>query len=114
MGQSIDIAKVGFADSELLQYSSSGDELVILLKLWDERHVVVTFRGVSRVLCHVSRWVAEFSELSSESSFLGDALEEMYEIRPDSHPYRHYQFLGVEGESVIEVVAESVEASLQP
>jgi hypothetical protein len=114
MSRSLDIAKVGFADSELLQYSSSGDELVILLKLWDERRVVVTFRGVSRVLCHASSWVAEFSEPASESSFLDAALSEVYETVPDSHPYRHYQFLGVEGESVIEVVAESVEASLQP
>lgn len=101
-------SEIGFADGEIESYQKVADVLTVRVKAWNERLLEVTFRDVLRLSDFDAGDIHDLRELSGESDFYKKALDHVYDSRPDVVPYRHYSFIGIEGDGVLDVVAETV------
>jgi hypothetical protein len=98
----------GFADASLVRYERKEDRLVVDVKLWNEIEVSLLFSDTLSVL---DRGMGDISDVveSLESEFFDMALAYNYDVAPaQADRPRLFQFLSVDGEPALEIVAGSV------
>jgi hypothetical protein len=103
--------EIGFADSELVSYSRYASELSVIVKTWDSSLVTVTFFDVIGVLDLNVGDISEICQESETTRLMSKAVERMYESPPDVLPYNVYQFLDLDGNIAMEIIAASVTVS---
>lgn len=106
-------AAIGFSDGEIDSYHKRGDVVEVLVKAWNERRIRVTFRSVICLLDCASGDIADLCEVTEQTDFLKAAVARVYEAMPSQHPYRHFQFIGIEGSGVLDVAAEVIEIAVE-
>jgi len=104
--------EVGFADSELQSYRRDGDTFVVSLVAWNKKTIRFCFADMIFVVDRGAGDISDVCEVKAASPFLDEALRIQYEDVPDDHPYRLFQFLNMDDEPSLEVVAASVEIAL--
>ena len=102
-------SEIGFADSEVEKYSrTSGGQIVVSVRAWNQRQIEVTFEGVIAVADHD---VGEISALVCDDLRSEDVLQiaigRLYESPPRQHPYRAYSFLDHDDGLSLVIVAEA-------
>jgi hypothetical protein len=105
MSHAVD-SPIGFADSELEGYHRDGSEVVVRVRAWNAKRLVATFTEVVGLR---DRLAGDFSELVRDvadgDDFMRDALKQVYEKIPSSHPYQVFSFLNQDDLPSLEIVA---------
>lgn len=99
---------VGLADAELTDYCRRDDELVVGIKAWNEERLLVRFREPVAMHDRGAWSVSDLCESGSQTALLQEALGYQYETIPSDHGLRVFEFLDVDGQSVLEVIAREV------
>lgn len=99
---------IGLADSELLEYSRTGNEVTVQVRTWNDKKLVLRFTETIGVLDLLA---GDFSELLQDhaetTDFLARALRNTYEVVPQEHPYHTYAFTNLDGDPSLIIVAEN-------
>ena len=98
---------IGFADGMIQSYRKIGDVLDVHVKAWNDRQIDIRFVEVVRLLDNDAGEVCDFCEVMEKSTLFQAAIDHVYEMIPENIPYRHFQFIGIDGDSVLDVVAEA-------
>lgn len=99
--------EVGFADSEILSYETNNDGLLIYLKCWNEKILHLQFVDCILFLILDSWQISDICE-TADSQLLDKSLQKVYEIIPDQHPYKVFQFIDNEDDPVIEIACTNI------
>ncbi len=99
--------QIGFADSEILSYHSSNDNLILRLKCWNEK--IIEFEFVDCILFLIlNNWkISDVCELN-DSFLMERALKKVYETIPEQHPYKVFQFLDNDDDPAVEVACTNM------
>jgi hypothetical protein len=54
----------------------------------------------------------DLCEIIGQTEMFQAAVARVYDVVPSEVPYRHFQFVGVDGDGVLDVVAEAIEVSV--
>jgi hypothetical protein len=103
---------VEFSDSEFVSYDRKSDDFVVLIDAWNGTRLTVSFSQCEGVLDLGIGDISDFIEETESDQFFEQIISRIYTNLPDDHPYHLYQFLGLDGEPVLEVVAETVRVSV--
>ena len=102
---------IGFADSELVEYSRDIDCVRVVVRLWNDETLVVRFEEVIGLVDYNAGDFTALVHGHTESATLKSALDRIYDLVPSDHPYKAYAFLDLDGRPGLEIVAISVEIS---
>jgi hypothetical protein len=106
---------IGFSDSELDSYSRSGGVVLVRVKSWNERLLVVRFRDAIGLRdLSAGSFSGAVRGSAASAQFLREALECSYTALPTAHPYHVYSFLNADDEPALEVVAAGCEVTVDP
>ena len=103
--------EVGFSDGEVRYYFREEGAFTVVVEAWNGALVRVAFDDPAGV-CDTG--VGDISDICVEdagSPFMSRVLGELYEVAPASHPYRLYQFLNLDEQPALEVVAAGITIS---
>jgi hypothetical protein len=104
---------VGFADCEFVSHTRSGPEFTVLIDAWNGKRLEITFIEFEGVLdCGVGD-ISDFREETEKTAFFERVMSIVYDTMPDKSNYRLYQFLNLDGEVALEVVASGVEITIR-
>ena len=98
---------IGFSDSELLSYQQKSGKFTAFLKMWNGVEIQIEFSEVTGVNDLGVGDISNFVE-DENTPFLNSILSKVYEIAPTSHPYRSFQFLDLDDNPVLEIIAVSL------
>jgi hypothetical protein len=104
-------SEFGFSDSELVSYQRTGDEFTVTVKAWNGSRLTVFFKQFEGVLDYGLGDISDFVEESDETPFIKQVISRIFTETPKEHTYRVYQFLDLDGEPILEVVAASANVS---
>jgi uncharacterized protein with LGFP repeats len=105
---------IGFADSEFEGYTRSGANVVVEVRAWNERIVIVSFRDVLVLRdCLAGSFSRAVRDFPGSTNTLNEALARNFDSVPSSHPYRVYSFLDLDGDPSLEIVAASCEITVR-
>lgn len=99
--------KIGFADSEIISYTSDKNCVVVYLLTWNETVLKMEFVDY---ICFFTYGAADISDVceNPSSELLKIALENMYEKIPDNHGYKLYEFVNLQDEAAMEIVCKDL------
>ena len=97
-------SEIGFADSEIVSYRSENDNLVIEVKSWNDKTVNLEFEDCIFFLISNSWYISEICE-ANDSIYKEMALNKVYEKIPAKIPYRFFQFLDLDDDPSVEIIA---------
>ena len=100
-------AQFGFSDSELVRYAREKNKVKVVLKLWDERIIEISFNEVIGTKDMNCGNISEFCQETKQSRFFENALANEFVIIPESHDLLSFQFLNLDEEVSFEVIAKS-------
>ncbi len=98
---------IGFADSQLLSYSSNNDNLIVFMKCWNEEIVKFEFIECIGFLILNSWNIADVCEVK-DSFLLQRALAKIYEVIPKLSEYRIFQYIDQDGEVSAEIISKNI------
>lgn len=99
---------VGFADGEVTGYATRDDRLSVAVRAWNGERLVVAFSEPLGVRDRGVASIQDVCEVAGETPLLAEVLAYHYESVPDDHGLRVFQFLDLDGEPSLEVVARDV------
>ena len=99
--------KIGFSDGEITSYSRDQNNLVVKVKTWNDTYLIITFLDVVGIIDYGIGDISNFVEETEETSFLKIILNRVYELIPEAPPYRLFQFLDLDDNPSLEIVAVS-------
>ena len=98
---------IGLADSELVEYSRSGNEVTVHVRAWNDQKLILRFPEAIGVQDLVA---GDFSDLLQDSAeaaaFLMLTLSKAYDALPREHPYHTYTFTNLDGDPALIIAAE--------
>ena len=101
---------IDFADSEYKSFQMSEDyNLTIYLESWDAKKLRLVFTHAIRFSYKLGDGVVNLYEVENNTSFLNEALLQMYIDIPANHSYKLFQLEDLHHFPFIEIVAEKVE-----
>lgn len=112
MKKKIDTFK-SIADSELISYSRQDNTFTVNIHAWNASLITATFIEFEGAADYGLGDISEFVEETDSTDFLGRVLVNVYEEAPETHPYHLYQFLNLDGEPALEVVATDVKLTYE-
>jgi len=101
---------IGVADSQLIAYQRDSRSLRVLLQTWNGSRMSLIFEEF--IGC-VDTGIGEVSELLLETvptDFFNSMLQKTYVKVPMDHGYELYQFIDVDGDPSLEIVARAFSA----
>ena len=101
--------KIGFSDSALVSYSKNDKSLLIIVKAWNEKTIKINFNETIGFLDQGAWEFSDFCEISFETDLLNKALKRQYDVIPENHGYKSFQFLDNNQETVIEIICLNIE-----
>lgn len=100
-------SNIGFGDSYYLSCQADDNNLIIFLRSWDEKLIIITFYECIQFKFRCGSFVDNLYELQDES-FLIEALEGYYESPVPDHLFKVFAVIDIDDCKIFEVVAESV------
>lgn len=100
--------EIGFADAELLSYERSVDDCTVNLTTWNNQNVEALFIDTVGVLDIGVGTISDIVEVFEVTPFFEKVLSQVYETPPSHHLYRLFQFLNVDGEASLEIIAAGI------
>ena len=98
----------GFADSIFVSYERIGTEFKVLIDIWNDKRLAISFFEFEGALDSGAGDISDFVEETEETGFFRQVISHVYSKVPSEHSYRLYQFLDVDGTPSLEVVASDV------
>ncbi|MEP6850582.1 MAG: hypothetical protein ABI999_17115 [Acidobacteriota bacterium] len=99
----------GFADAELLEYHRGIDDAFVTVRTWNDRLVTVNFKDVVGVNDIGIGDIKGIFKIEGSTPLLETVLNQVYEVTPNTHPYRQYEFVNLDDVSCLTVIATDVE-----
>lgn len=99
----------GFADAEILEYHRNRDDCNVVVKTWNDRFVKIRFLDVVGVNDIGIGDIRGIFEVDGSTTFLENVLAQVYTSIPATHPYRQFQFVNLDDEPYLQVVAAGIE-----
>jgi hypothetical protein len=98
----------GLEDGRILNYCARDGRLQLEYEFWNEKRGTLVFEGYVGACDRgaLGAEVGSFTELG-DSALIESLLNRNYKIRPESHGWKHFRFLGVDDDVLFEVVAPS-------
>lgn len=103
--------KIGFADGEIIEYLRSNNQIVVKMKTWNDVKLTIIFQGAIGMVDYGAFNISNFVEEDSLTTFMEKVLLEFYDSLTSKHPYKLYQFLNLDDNPSLEIVAESLSIS---
>lgn len=100
--------EIGFADAEFQSYERLVEDCVVSLRTWNNQRVEALFIDTVGVLDTGVVTISDIVEVFEVTPFFEKVLSQVYETPPSNHPYHLFQFLNVDGEASLEVIATSI------
>jgi hypothetical protein len=97
--------QIGFSDGEIISYFRDERSLTVKLKTWNDKYLSVLFSDVVGIVDYGIGDISNFIEEDEKSLFLKTILDKVYESIPNEQPYRLFQFLDLDDNPVLEIVA---------
>ena len=101
-------AIVGFADSEFISYQRKVSEFRIWIDAWNNKRFKISFLNFEALVDYGIGDISEFVEETQSNPFLEEVISLIYTSIPESHPYRIFQFLDLDGRPSLEIIAADV------
>jgi hypothetical protein len=103
----------GFEDGHIMCYCAREGRLELEYEFWNGRLGTLVFKGYVGARDHgaVGAEVGSFSELD-DSDLIESLVRRNYETRPSILDWKHFQFLGVDGTVVFEIVAPTCDVAM--
>ena len=102
---------IGFADGEIVGYHRTRQDLEVHVQAWNERRLLVRFTGVVAVHERCAGSIHDLCEVG-ETPLLAESVHDQYDVVPEDHGLRSFEFTGLDGDPRLEVVAEGVEVTV--
>lgn len=102
---------IGFSDGEILSYCREPEQLIVVVKMWNDKKIKIVFRGIVGCSDYGIGDISALVEEDRTTEFFKKILSEVYEKLPSQHPYHLYQFLNLDDSPCLEIVAETIEIS---
>ena len=102
---------IGFSDSEILSYCREQEKLIVVVKMWNDKRIEISFRGIVGCSDYGIGDISALVEEDRTTELFEKILSEVYEKLPSQHPYHLYQFLNLDDSPCLEVVAETIKIS---
>jgi hypothetical protein len=99
--------QIGFSDAEIISYFREQNHLTVKVKTWNDKLLSVLFSDVVGVIDCGLGDISSFVKENGESLFLTTILNQVYESIPDDQPYHLFQFLNLDDNPCLEIVAVS-------
>ena len=103
--------EIGFSDGEVRSYHREEDELTVILSTWNNVLLKIKFSDTIGVSDLGVGDVSGVYQESLASPFMEQVIRRLYDAPPPSPPYSLYQFLDLDEQPVLEVVAGSIDIS---
>lgn len=102
---------VGFADAEIVFYAMRGSSLRVCLNAWNGTRLKIEFKEAVGVVDMGAKDISDLCSESGDSTFLREVVARLYESEssPERTTHNLYQFLDLDGEPVMQVVASTLE-----
>ena len=101
-------AEIGFSDGEFASYERKGDELTVLVDAWNGTRLALVFSQFEGALDLGLGDVSDFVEETEPDGFFDQVISRIYTEPPEKHPYHYYQFLDLDDQPVLVIVASDV------
>jgi len=98
---------VGFSDAEVTGYEMDADKFIVRVNAWNEQPLTITFADPLGVADRGIGDISDFVQESSHSPFMQEVITRAYEKVHHPIPYYLFQFLDLDGEAALEVIATS-------
>lgn len=108
MKKSID-TDIGVADAELVSYFRKQNSLIVKIKAWNEVVLTFTFGDFGGLSDYGLGDISQFVEEDEMTFLLERTLKNLYEKIPVESPYKIYQFLNLDDNVVLEIIATTVQ-----
>src|SRR5215207_4587775 len=99
---------VGFSDGEIHAYRMEGDVFTVDVNAWNGQLLRVRFTDAVGVSDLGAGDISALSEEDAGSPFMAAVLARLYEANPPTGAHRLYQFLDLDDQPALEVVAGGV------
>jgi hypothetical protein len=98
----------GFEDGHVVGYEADSDRLQVTFEFWNEKHRNLRFEEFQAMHdnCAIGVTIGSANQ-SKESELIARVVQHQFDEPPKSMNLRHYQFLDLDDNPVLEVVAES-------
>jgi hypothetical protein len=96
----------GFEDGEVVNYRVASERLEMTYEFWNEKRATITFERFVAVrdIGSIGVTVGRVLQLNS-SKLLSELVARHYDAPPEEVPWTHFQFLDVQDEPMLEIVA---------
>ena len=98
-------ADIGFADSEFRSYERTTDTLIVRVRAWNGKLLLVRFDDVVGARDCLPGDITGLYEHTCSTDFLVQTLGHVYENVPDNSPYKHFAFTNLDDQPSLEVIA---------
>ncbi len=105
--------EIGFADGEVISYNRKNDNLIISVKAWNEKTILVLCKDLIGFFDKGAWDISDFCEVKSETNLLREVLNRQFEKPPKDHGYKVFQFLDIDDQVVIEVICSEIEINME-
>jgi hypothetical protein len=110
MYKSIDL-DIGLADSEFIS-SERVEKFTVRIMAWNAKTLEFRFDDAIAIYDRNSGSFSDFVEVQGQSELLMDALGRAYVNMPASHPYKHFEFLDLDDEKSLGVIARGFQMKI--
>ncbi len=107
MPQGLEVS-IGFADGHVLSYRAESDKLQLEYNFWNDQQRTLIFEGFVGLRDHCAIGV-EVSEVVTKdaSEYIDFLTRRLYVEAPADFRLRHFQFLDLDGEPMLDIAAAS-------
>lgn len=98
-------ADIGFADSEFRSCERTIDTLIVRVRAWNGKPLLVRFDDVVGARDCLPGDITGLYEHTCSTDFLTQTLGHVYEDIPDKSPYKHFAFTNLDDQPTFEVIA---------
>ena len=105
--------EVGLDDAEIVSFLYNESKFTLVIKIWDESILKVSFDDVLYLAFHDTVSVRSIWRIDESTNLLEKVLARLYEHSPPESPeYNHYEFLDDDDIVMLEIVASSRSMSI--
>lgn len=100
---------IDFTDSKIISFELHEDnKLIVYIAMKDEQTLKIIFIDTIRLHYIPGNIVSNICEVTGNIAFLEKAIEEIYEKKPESHPYKLFIVETANSKPILQIVAELV------
>ncbi len=103
--------KIGFADADIDSYEKKQNCLLVRVRTWNDKQLLLKFSDFVGLSDYGIGNISGLFKEDTITTLMSRITTEMYEVKPDAVPYSSFQFLNLDGEVSLEIIANDVDIS---